>query len=448
MIHEIAEQDLAKCSQNKQSLAVEELLQLSNSRLNNVIRQFLANQQISMPSVAQLEQIKSQLLHTSADKQPSIQLQSIWLRRFKQHIYSCRSYRDISDWTAELSLITTEPIQLDLPDNIGMVNFTYNAQNQEYSPRLRLPADAHISIVFSHNNPLVLPDYRHKQRPLKKVLQELNVPPWLRARIPFIYYKNDRNVAENDTMQGAYLGPECSNQEVELMARKFKAVYEKFDDFEELADKTADLITNANVIGWHQGRMEFGPRALGNRSILGDPTNTEMQRKINLKIKYRESFRPFAPSVLAEDSSTFFDLDGKDSPYMLLVADVNQAHCKPIPDNYYEIPLRERLYVLRSDIQSITHIDFSARVQSVHQNTNPKYYTLLQKMKAKNGVGMVINTSFNVRGEPIVCTPEDSYRCFMRTEMDYLVINNYLFQKTAQPEWDKKDNWKEEFVLD
>lgn len=264
----------------------------------------------------------------------------------------------------------------------------------------------------------------------------------------FIYYKNDRNVAENDTMQGAYLGPECSNQEVELMARKFKAVYEKFDDFEELADKTADLITNANVIGWHQGRMEFGPRALGNRSILGDPTNTEMQRKINLKIKYRESFRPFAPSVLAEDSSTFFDLDGKDSPYMLLVADVNKAHCKPIPDNYYKMPLRERLYVLRSDIQSITHIDFSARVQSVHQNTNPKYYTLLQKIKAKNGVGMVINTSFNVRGEPIVCTPEDSYRCFMRTEMDYLVINNYLFQKTAQPEWDKKDNWKEEFVLD
>lgn len=264
----------------------------------------------------------------------------------------------------------------------------------------------------------------------------------------FIYYKNDRKVGHEDTMQGAYLGPECSNQEVELMARKFKAVYEKFDDFEKLADKTADLITNANVIGWHQGRMEFGPRALGNRSILGDPTNTEMQRKINLKIKYRESFRPFAPSVLAEDSSTFFDLDGKDSPYMLLVADVNKAHCKPIPDNYYEMPLRERLYVLRSDIQSITHIDFSARVQSVHQNTNPKYYTLLQKMKAKNGVGMVINTSFNVRGEPIVCTPEDSYRCFMRTEMDYLVINNYLFQKTAQPEWDKKDNWKEEFVLD
>ena len=263
-----------------------------------------------------------------------------------------------------------------------------------------------------------------------------------------IYYQKERIVSENDTMQGAYLGPECSNQEVELMARKFKAVYEKFDNFEKLADKTADLIINSNVIGWHQGRMEFGPRALGNRSILGDPTNTEMQRKINLKIKYRESFRPFAPSVLAEDSSKYFDLEDKDSPYMLLVADVNKAHCKPIPDNYYEMPLRERLYVLRSDIQSITHIDFSARVQSVHENTNPRYYTLLQKMKAKNGVGMVINTSFNVRGEPIVCTPEDSYRCFMRTEMDYLVINNYLFQKTAQPEWDKKDNWKEEFVLD
>ena len=264
----------------------------------------------------------------------------------------------------------------------------------------------------------------------------------------FIYFKNDRIVGREDSMKGAYLGPEYSNQEVELMARKYKAVYQKFDDFELLADTTADLICNANVIGWHQGRMEFGPRALGNRSILGDPTNTDMQRKINLKIKYRESFRPFAPSVLAEDSATYFDLEGKDSPYMLLVADVNQAHCKAIPDDYYEMPLRERLYVLRSDIQSITHIDFSARVQSVHESTNPKYYTLLQKIKSKNGVGMVINTSFNVRGEPIVCTPEDSYRCFMRTEMDYLVINNYLFEKTAQPEWDKKDNWKEEFVLD
>ena len=264
----------------------------------------------------------------------------------------------------------------------------------------------------------------------------------------YIYYENERITTEKDTMKGSYLGPECSDLEIELMARKYKATFEKFDDFDELAEKTAALICNANVIGWHQDRMEFGPRALGNRSILGDPTNTEMQRKINLKIKYRESFRPFAPSVLAEDSAKYFDLEDKDSPYMLLVADVNQEHCKAVPENYYEMPLRERLYVLRSDIQSITHIDFSARVQSVHEETNPKYYTLLQKMKAKNGVGMVINTSFNVRGEPIVCTPEDSYRCFMRTEMDYLVINNYLFQKTAQPEWDKKDNWQEEFVLD
>jgi carbamoyltransferase len=264
----------------------------------------------------------------------------------------------------------------------------------------------------------------------------------------YIYYENERITTEKDTMKGSYLGPECSDLEIQLMARKFKATFEKFDNFEHLAEKTADLICNANVVGWHQDRMEFGPRALGNRSILGDPTNTEMQRKINLKIKYRESFRPFAPSVLAEDSSKYFDLEGKNSPYMLLVADVNKEYCKPVPENYYEMPLRERLYVLRSDIQSITHIDFSARVQSVHQDTNPKYYQLLEKMKAKNGVGMVINTSFNVRGEPIVCTPEDSYRCFMRTEMDYLVINNYLFQKTAQPEWDQKDNWQEEFVLD
>jgi carbamoyltransferase len=172
-----------------------------------------------------------------------------------------------------------------------------------------------------------------------------------------------------------------------------------------------------------------------------------MQKKLNLKIKYRESFRPFAPSVLAEEVSEYFELDGP-SPYMLLVADVNDKHKATLPDNYYELPLMERLYIQRSDLPAITHVDFSARIQTVHRETNPRYHTLLEKFKALTGVGVLVNTSFNVRGEPIVCTPDDAYRCFMRTEMDYLVIGDYLFEKREQPDWDKKDNWQEEFVLD
>jgi carbamoyltransferase len=248
-------------------------------------------------------------------------------------------------------------------------------------------------------------------------------------------------------MQGSYLGPEFSDLDIIKTAKKFKAVYTEFDDVDSMTNKVADLISDGNVIGWHQGRMEFGPRALGNRSILGDSRNIEMQKKINLKIKYRESFRPFAPSVLAEDSSKYFDLE-KDSPYMLLVAPISEKIRAKVPDNYWELPLRERLYTLRSELQSITHVDFSGRVQSVHKATNERYWNLLKKLKEKTGHGIVINTSFNVRGEPIVCTPEDSYRCFMRTEMDYLVIGNFVFSKTEQPEWDKKDNWQQEFALD
>jgi carbamoyltransferase len=231
------------------------------------------------------------------------------------------------------------------------------------------------------------------------------------------------------------------------MARKYKAPSHTFGSFELLAEKVAAVIADGNVVGWFQGRMEFGPRALGGRSILGDPRNPEMQKKLNLKIKYRESFRPFAPSVLAEDASKYFELDSI-SPYMLIVADVLSDQRKPIPSNYFEMPLMDRLYVPRSDLQAITHLDFSARVQSVHKETNPRYYELLSKFRSKTGHGMLVNTSFNVRGEPIVCTPEDAYRCFMRTEMDYLVVNNYLFMKSEQPEWKEKDNWKTEFTLD
>ncbi len=264
----------------------------------------------------------------------------------------------------------------------------------------------------------------------------------------YIYFGQERKLAGGlDAMQGSYLGPEFSDLDIELAAKKYKAVYQKFSGFGELAERAAGLIAEGNVIGWFQGRMEFGPRALGNRSILGDARNPEMQKKLNLKIKYREGFRPFAPSVLAEDNSSFFELD-RPSPYMLLVADVVKTRRAQLPENYSQLPLMERLYILRSDIPAITHIDLSARIQTVHKETNEKYWQLINKFKEKTGYGVIVNTSFNVRGEPIVCTPDNAYKCFMRTEMDYLVMGNYLYKKTDQPEWQEKSNWQEEFKLD
>jgi len=193
--------------------------------------------------------------------------------------------------------------------------------------------------------------------------------------------------------------------------------------------------------------MEFGPRALGARSILGDPRNEEMQRKLNVKIKYRESFRPFAPSVLFEDCAAYFEQETP-SPYMLLVQPVKQERRRSLPDGYNEMPLKDKLYHIRSDMPAITHIDFSARIQTVHKETNPRYYELISEFKKLTGYGVVVNTSFNVRGEPIICTPEDAYLCFMRTEMDYLIIGNFVFDKKEQQPWAEKDNWKEEFTLD
>jgi len=180
---------------------------------------------------------------------------------------------------------------------------------------------------------------------------------------------------------------------------------------------------------------------------LGDARNPEMQKKLNLKIKYREGFRPFAPSVLAEDVQTYFDCPTH-SPYMLLVHPVQESRRNVYPANYEELPMMEKLYFLRSDLPSITHIDYSARIQSVHQETNPRYYELIQAFKKQTGYGVIVNTSFNVRGEPIVCTPEDAYRCLMRTEMDYLVVGNFIFAKKDQPAWQESDKWKEEFTLD
>lgn len=264
----------------------------------------------------------------------------------------------------------------------------------------------------------------------------------------FMYFKEKRDLSgAADQMKGSYLGPYYSDKEIDQTNKKVNAVFQKYSDLEELTEFVSQKIVDGNVIGWFQGRMEFGPRALGNRSILGDARNAEMQKKINLKIKYREGFRPFAPSVLVEDTQDFFDLE-VDSPYMLLVAPIKESRRKSLPENYNELNFWDRLYFERSDLQSITHLDFSARVQTVHKETNPRYWGLINSIKNKTGDGIVLNTSFNVRGEPIVCTPFDAYRCFMSTEMDYLVINDYVYFKEEQPNWQDKEKWRTKFELD
>ncbi len=263
-----------------------------------------------------------------------------------------------------------------------------------------------------------------------------------------IYYQQERNAAQYpDAMKGSYLGPDFSDRDVESAARRYDAVYKRFDETGDLCEMVARLLAEGNITGWVQGRMEFGPRALGARSILADPRNQEMQRKLNVKIKFRESFRPFAPSVIAEECTQYFEHDSI-SPYMLFVQPVCYPRRKPLPPDYSHFSIKEKLYHHRSDMPAITHVDYSARIQTVHKETNPVYYTLVQEFKKLTGYGVIVNTSFNVRGEPIVCTPDDAYQCFMRTEMDFLVVGNYLFDKRTQPEWPEKDNWKEEFALD
>jgi len=250
-----------------------------------------------------------------------------------------------------------------------------------------------------------------------------------------------------DDMQGAYLGPEYDADDILRVVRRHGAPYRRYDDFDELSRDVAQILTQGKVVGWFQGRMEFGPRALGNRSILGDPRHPEMQKRLNLKIKYREGFRPFAPSVLHEETATYFDLD-RPSPYMLLVAPVKENRRNPLPEGYENLELFDRLYHLRSDVPAITHVDYSARIQTVHKETNEKYWRLIQAFKELTGCGLIVNTSFNVRGEPIVCTPEHAYQCFMRTEMDYLVLGDFLFAKTDQPAWQETGDWRQEFALD
>jgi len=263
-----------------------------------------------------------------------------------------------------------------------------------------------------------------------------------------IWQEQERTtVSVPDAMQGSYLGPAFDDVDIMLTARDYKAPYRHMTDFDELCSTVAELIEQGSAVGWFQGRMEYGPRALGNRSILGNPCIPETQKKLNLKIKYREGFRPFAPSVLEEDVTSYFELD-RPSPYMMLVAPVLEAHRKVLPENYDSMLMYDRLYIQRSDVPAITHIDYSARIQSVSKTTNPRFWGIINAFKQKTGYGLLVNTSFNVRGEPIVCTPEDAYCCFMRTEMDYLVMGDFLFVKQDQPSWDEQKDWRDEFQLD
>ena len=249
-----------------------------------------------------------------------------------------------------------------------------------------------------------------------------------------------------DGMKGSYLGPQNTPAEIEGFLKGRKAPYKQYGR-EELPGAVAELLAAGKIIGLHQGRMEFGPRALGGRSIIGDPRSPAMQSVMNLKIKYRESFRPFAPSVLREHVAHWFDLD-YDSPYMLLVADVNKRHRRKLTPEEEQLWGIDKLNVKRSEIPAVTHVDYSARIQTVRRETNPLYWEIIDAFHTLTGFPLVVNTSFNVRGEPIVCSPEDSYRCFMRTEMDFLVLENYVLDKQGQPALDEKTDWRKEFRLD
>ena len=248
-----------------------------------------------------------------------------------------------------------------------------------------------------------------------------------------------------DAMRGGYLGPEYKQKDIEKRLKQAGAKFSVHEDA-ELFGKAVDSLEKGDAVGWFSGRMEFGPRALGGRSILGDPRNPEMQKTMNLRIKYRESFRPFAPSVIREDVADYFELDS-DSPYMLLVADVKRNRRRKMSGEEADLFGIDKLNVTRSDIPAVTHVDYSARIQTVHRETNPRYYALLEAFKRRTGCSVLVNTSFNVRGEPIVCTPEDAFRCFMGTEMDTLVAGNCLLKKADQDEALARD-YKDQFELD
>ncbi len=261
------------------------------------------------------------------------------------------------------------------------------------------------------------------------------------------FLNNPRQSDEvKDQQQASYLGPEFADEEIENFLNTKKAPFQKLPK-NEIAAKVAQLINQENVIGWFQGRMEFGPRALGHRSILGDARSSDMQRVMNLKIKFRESFRPFAPTVLAEHVSDYFEID-RQSPYMLLVAPVAKDKRRDSHPNHGTAIGLDKLKVHRSDVPAITHVDYSARIQTVNREDNGLYYDLIKSFHELTGCPLIINTSFNVRGEPIVCTPEEAYTCFMRTDMDYLILSSYLLDKKEQPAWEERFDWKKEFTPD
>jgi carbamoyltransferase len=250
----------------------------------------------------------------------------------------------------------------------------------------------------------------------------------------------------SDAMHGAYLGPAFSPEEIERYLRTQGAEYQRLER-QTLLTRVAGLLAEEKVVAWFNGRMEYGPRALGARSILGDPRSPRMQAQMNLKIKFREGFRPFAPSVLRERVSDYFELD-RESPYMLLVAPVKRERQIPMTAEQRRLWGIDQLNVARSDLPAVTHIDYSARIQTVARETNPDYYDLITAFEALTGCAVLVNTSFNVRGEPIVCTPADAYRCFMRTHIDHLVLGPFLLDKAAQPEWKETSDWRQEFQLD
>ena len=260
-----------------------------------------------------------------------------------------------------------------------------------------------------------------------------------------IEQNNQRIVNPKDDMQGSYLGPEYLQNEIENELKNIGAKFSVLDE-DKLIDKTAEDISNGMAVGWFQGRMEFGPRALGARSILADPRSENTQKNLNLKVKYRESFRPFAPSILKEDLSTWFQID-RDSPYMLMVANINKEKTIQMNEKQKKLFGIDKLNIKRSEIPAVTHVDYSARVQTVHKETNEKYYKLISKFKEKTGCPVIVNTSFNVRGEPIVNTPLNAFNCFMGTELDRLIIGNCYLEKKDQDMSLKKD-YSKEFELD
>ncbi len=263
----------------------------------------------------------------------------------------------------------------------------------------------------------------------------------------YLYFQKPRNIAKPDSMKGSYLGPEYNCSEIEKSLQYFGAVFEKFTDAKVLNENIASPIAEGKIVGLFRGRMEFGPRALGNRSIVANPGIADMQQKLNVKIKFREGFRPFAPAVIAEKCEDYFELN-EAAPYMTLVANVHEKWRLPLPPLYSTLSNSEKLNTRRSQFPAITHLDYSARVQTVHAETNPAFHHLLKCIEKTTGHPLLVNTSFNVRGEPIVCTPEDAYRCFMATDMDILVIENYMLIKENQLDYQNKSRWSREFKAD